>query len=74
MEFDVVEGADSSLGDDAGPDGSSEAEMLFSVLRGMWTKPSKKERKKQRKLRGIDDNGEEPLAEKKNAEENEENG
>ena len=38
MEFDVVEGADSSLGDDAGPDGSSEAEMLFTVLRGMWTK------------------------------------
>ena len=42
MEFDVVDGADSSLGDDAGPDGSSEAEMLFTVLRGMWTKPSKK--------------------------------
>ena len=32
------------------------------------------DRKKQRKLCGIDDNGEEPLAEKKNAEENEENG
>ena len=43
MEFDVVEGADSSLGDDAGPDGSSEAEMLFTVLRGMWTKPSRKQ-------------------------------
>ena len=40
VEFDVVEGADSSLGDDAGPDGPSEAEMLFSVLQGMWTKPS----------------------------------
>ena len=36
-------GADSSLADDAGPDGSSEAEMLFTVLRGMWTKPSKKQ-------------------------------
>ena len=46
VEFDVVEGADSSLGDDAGPDGSSEAEMLFSVLRGMWTKPSKKQTEK----------------------------
>ena len=34
-EFDVVERADSSLGDDARPDGSSEAEMLFTVLRGM---------------------------------------
>ena len=43
MEFDVVEGSDSSLGDDAGPDGSSEAEMLFTVLRGMWTKPSRKQ-------------------------------
>ena len=41
----MVEGADSSLGDDTGPDGSSEAEMLFTVLRGMWTKPSKKQRK-----------------------------
>ena len=76
MEFDVVEGADSSLGDDAGPDGSSEAEMLFTVLRGMWTKPLKKqtEKKKQRKVREIDDNSDEPLAEKKNTEENEENG
>ena len=66
MAFDVVEGADSSLADDAGPDGSSEAEMLFTVLRGMWTKPSKKQ-KKQRKVHEIDNNGEEPLAEKKNA-------
>ena len=49
MEFDVVEGADSSLGDDAGPDGSSEAEMLFTVLRGMWTKPSKKQTEKTKK-------------------------
>ena len=31
VEFDVVERADSSLGDD----GSSEAKMLFTVLRGM---------------------------------------
>ena len=50
VEFDVVDGADSSLGDDAGPDGSSEADMLFTVLRGMWTQPSKKQtEKKQRK-------------------------
>ena len=49
VEFDVVEGADSSLGDDAGPDGSSEAEMLFTVLRGMWTKPSKKQTEKTKK-------------------------
>ena len=49
VEFDVVDGADSSLGDDAGPDGSSEAEMLFTVLRGMWTKPSKKQTEKPRK-------------------------
>ena len=65
MEFDVVEGADSSLGDDAGPDGSSEAEMLFTVLRGMWTKPSKKQTENQRKVREIDDNGDEPLEETK---------
>ena len=51
-EFDAVERADSSLGDDARPDGSSEAEMLFTVLRGMWTKPSKKtDRKNNRRLR-----------------------
>ena len=75
MEFDVVEGADSSLGDDAGPDGSSEAEMLFTVLRGMWTKPSKKQTEKNKeKVREIDDNGDEPLAEKKNTEENKESG
>ena len=75
VEFDVVEGADSSLGDDAGPDGSSEAEMLFTVLRGMWTKPSKKQTEKNKeKVREIDDNGDEPLAEKKNTEENEESG
>ena len=49
MEFDVVEGADSSLRDDAGPDGSSEAEMLFTVLRGMRTKPSKKQTEKTKK-------------------------
>ena len=49
MEFDEVEGADSSLGDDTGPDGSSEAEMLFSVLRGMWTKPSMKQTDKTKK-------------------------
>ena len=49
MEFDVAEGADSSLRDDAGPDGSSEAEMLFTVLRGMWAKPSKKQTEKTKK-------------------------
>ena len=71
MEFDVVEGADSSLGVDAGPDGSREAEILFTVLQGMWTKPSKTqtEKKKQRKVCEIDNNGDEPLAEKKNIEE-----
>ena len=76
MEFDVVDGADSSLEDDAGPDGSSEADMLFTVLRGMWTQPSKKqtEKKNKEKVREIDDNGDEPLVEKKNTEENEENG
>ena len=77
MEFDVVEGADSSLGDDAGPDGSSEAEMLFTVLRGMWTKPSKKQtEKKQRKSsrNRRQNNADEPLAEKKNTEENKESG
>ena len=77
MEFDVVDGADSSLEDDAGPDGSSEADMLFTVLRGMWTQPSKKQTKKKKnkeKVREIDDNGDEPLVEKKNTEENEENG
>ena len=41
MEFDVVEGEDSSLGDDMGLDRSSKAEMLFTVLQGMWTKPLK---------------------------------
>ena len=49
VEFEVVDGADSSLEDDAGPDGSSEADKLFTVLRGMWTQPSKKQTKKQRK-------------------------
>ena len=49
MEFDVVEGADSSLADDVRPDGSSEAEMLFTVLQGMWTKPSKKQTEKTKK-------------------------
>ena len=65
MEFAVVEGADSSLGDD----GSSEAEMLFTLLQGMWTKPSKKLTEKTTKDLKIDDNGEELLAEKKNSEE-----
>ena len=52
VEFDVVERADSSLGDDAGPDGSSKAEMLFTVLRGMWTKTLKKtDRKNNRRSR-----------------------
>ena len=46
VEFDVVERAASSLGDDAGPDGSSKAEMLLTVRRGMWTKPSKKQTEK----------------------------
>ena len=66
MEFEVVDGADSSLEDDAGPDGSSEADKLFTVLRGMWTQPSKKQTKKNKeKVREIDDNGDEPLVEKK---------
>ena len=42
----MVERADSSL--DVGTDGSSEAEMLFAVLRGMWTKPSKKQTEKRK--------------------------
>ena len=45
----MVDGADSSLEGDAGPDGSSEADMLFTVLRGMWTKPSKKQTEKTKK-------------------------
>ena len=49
MEFDVVDGADSTLEDDAGPDGSSEADKLFTVLRGMWTQPSKKQTEKTKK-------------------------
>ena len=43
VEFDVVEGADSPLVDDVGSCGINEAAMLFSVVRGMWTKPSKKQ-------------------------------
>ena len=35
VEFDVVERVDSSRGDDARPDRSSKAEMLFTVMRGM---------------------------------------
>ena len=65
MEFDVVERGDSSLGDEAGLDGSSEAEMLFTMLRGMWTKPSKKQTEKTMEDCKIDDNGDELLAEKK---------
>ena len=45
----MVERADSSLEDDVGTDGSSEAEMLFTVLRGMWTKASKKQTEKQQR-------------------------
>ena len=58
------------LGDNTGLDGSSEAEMLFIVLRGMWTKPSKKETEKTMEDCESDDNGDELLAEKKNTEEN----
>lgn len=61
----MVERADSSFGDDAGLDGSSEAEMLFTVLRGMWTKRSKKQTKQTMEDRESDDNGDELLAEKK---------
>ena len=69
VEFDIVEGADSPLVDDVVPCGSNEAAMLFIVLRGMWTKPSKKRTEKTRKkLREVDENKEEPLVEKKNAE------
>ena len=46
VEVDVVERAESSLGDDARPDESSKAKMLFTMLRGMWTKPSKKRTEK----------------------------
>ena len=75
VEFGVVERADSSLGDDAGPDESSEAKILFTVLRGMWTKPSKKQAEKNNNEdREIADNGDQLLAEKKNTEETEENG
>ena len=49
VEFDVVDEADSTLEDDAGPDGSSEADKLFTVLRGMWTQPSKKQTEKTKK-------------------------
>ena len=69
VEFDVVEGADSPLVDDVVPCGSNEAAVLFIVLRGMWTKPSKKRTEKtKKKLREVDENREEPLVEKKNAE------
>ena len=76
VEFEVVDGADSSLEDDAGPDGSSEADKLFTVLRGMWTQPSKKQTEKQRKSsrNRRQNNADEPLAEKKNTEENKESG
>ena len=47
MEFDVVERGYSSLEDNVGTDELSEAEMLFTVLCGMWTKPSKKQTEKQ---------------------------
>ena len=53
MEFDVVEGADSSIGVDAGPNGSSEPEMLFTMLRDMWTKPSRKQTEKTKKSSRI---------------------
>ena len=59
------ERADSSLGDDVGPDGSSKAERLFTMLRGTWTKPSKKQTEKATEDREIDNNGDELLAEKK---------
>ena len=66
VEFDEVEGADSPLVDDVGLCGSKEAAMLFSVLRGMRTKPSKRRTEKtKKKLCGVDENREEPLVEKK---------
>ena len=74
MECDEVEGADSSLGDNAGPDGSSEAEMLFSVLRGMWTKPSKKQTKNEEKFTKSMTTEKNCSQRRRNAEENEENG
>ena len=46
VEFDVVEGADSPLVYNVGPCGSNKGAMLFIVLRGMWTKPSKKRTEK----------------------------
>ena len=46
VECEVVERVDSSLGED----GSSEPEMLFTMLRGMWTKPSMKQTEKRQKI------------------------
>ena len=46
MEFDVVEGEDSSLGDDAGPDGSSEAEMLFTEADQTFEETDRKNKEK----------------------------
>ena len=74
MEFDVVDGADSSLGDDAGPEGSSETEMLFTVLRGMRTKPSKKQTEKTEKFAKSTTTVTNRSKRRKNTEENEENG
>ena len=67
MEADVVEGADSPLVDGAGPCGSKEAETLFIVLRGMLEEETDK--KKTKKNSGVDENGEEAIVEKENAEE-----
>ena len=67
MEADVVEGADSPLVDGAGPCGSKETETLFIVLRGMLEEETDK--KKTKKNSGVDENGEEAIVEKENAEE-----
>ena len=66
MEADVVEGADSPLVDGAGPCGSKEAETLFIILRGMLEEETDKKTKKNS---GVDENGEEAIVEKENAEE-----
>ena len=66
MKADVVEGADSPLVDGAGPCGSKEAETLFIVLRGMLEEETQKKTKKNGR---VDENGEEPIVEKENAEE-----
>ena len=67
MEFDVVERADSSLEDDLGTDGSSEAVHCFAKHVDQIVE--EKKRTTTTKGREIDGNGDKLLAEKKNTEE-----